>query len=198
MNSHLRHQGQPVFTGATLWLTGLSGAGKTTLAHGLKAELDKERVQSVVLDGDVIRRGLCSDLGFRPEDRMENVRRVAEVSTLFANAGFISICALISPRRTQRTLASKIGGKRFFEIYVETPLEECERRDPKGLYARARAGQIQTFTGVSDAYEPPRAPALTISTLHTPIAESRRLLLDFVRSHILGASLATVDQLEIQ
>jgi adenylylsulfate kinase len=171
-------------TGCVVWLTGLSGAGKTTLAHALKARLDTEGFPAVVLDGDKLRNGLCSDLGFSFEDRLENVRRVAEVSLLFAHAGFVVISALISPREQQRRMAKAIVGERFFEVYVNAPLEVCERRDPKGLYARARAGQIPSFTGISDPYEPPLNPSLIVDTAHASVAACHRSLFAFVRSHV--------------
>jgi adenylylsulfate kinase len=170
--------------GCVVWLTGLSGAGKTTLSNALKARLDSEGIPAVILDGDKLRHGLCSDLGFSAEDRLENVRRVAEVSLLFANAGFVVISALISPREQQRQMAKAIVGDRFFEVYVNAPLEVCERRDPKGLYARARAGQIPSFTGISDPYEPPLNPSLIVDTARASAAACHCSLYEFVRSHV--------------
>jgi bifunctional enzyme CysN/CysC len=142
-----------------IWFTGLSGAGKTTLANALNAKLLSEGKQTSLLDGDVLRKGLNSDLGFSEQDRRENIRRVAEVSKLMVDAGIIVIAALISPfqqdRETARTL---IGPDRFMEVYVNTPIEICEERDIKGLYRRARAGEIAEMTGISSPYEIPQHP----------------------------------------
>jgi len=160
------------FSGCVVWLTGLSGAGKTTLARALETEL-RERGQAVsVLDGDCLRRGLCSDLGFSPEDRQENIRRVGEVARLFADAGLICIVALISPYRRERERARAAAPPgRFIEVYVNAPLAVCERRDPKGLYARARAGELKEFTGVSAPYERPAKPELELRTDQTDVAD---------------------------
>jgi adenylylsulfate kinase len=148
-----------------VWLTGLSGAGKSTLAAGLYRRLVDGGRAVVVLDGDVLRAGLCQGLGFSPEDRRENIRRVAEVAKLMREAGLVVICALISPLQTDRALARSIVGiDGFIEVHVATPLEACEARDPKGLYQKARAGLIPEFTGVSAVYETPAAPALVIDT----------------------------------
>jgi bifunctional enzyme CysN/CysC len=150
---------------ATLWLTGLSGAGKSTVAYALEARLIAEGHPCVVLDGDNIRHGLNQDLGFSPRDRSENIRRVAEVARLFNEAGLIVITAFISPYRADRELARRIiGTERFIETWVDAPLQECERRDPKGLYVKARAGQIPEFTGISAPYEAPEAPELTLDS----------------------------------
>ncbi|MGF1678010.1 MAG: sulfate adenylyltransferase subunit CysN [Candidatus Methylacidiphilales bacterium] len=154
--------GQNAFT---LWLTGLSGSGKSTLARALEREMVTEGRLCYVLDGDTIRHGLNRDLGFSMEDRAENIRRIAEVARIFNQAGVIVITAFISPFRKDREMASQIiGAEAFAEVFVDTPLEECERRDPKGLYKKARAGEITQFTGVSDPYEPPDHPALAIRT----------------------------------
>jgi adenylyl-sulfate kinase len=152
-------------TGCVLWLTGLSGAGKTTLARALAAELQAEGRAVFVLDGDVVRRGLCADLGFSPADRQENVRRVGEVARLFAEAGLICIVALISPYRAERArVRSRLPVGRFFEVYINAPLAVCEQRDPKGLYARARAGELKEFTGISAPYEAPERPEVELRT----------------------------------
>ena len=158
--------------GCVVWLTGLSGAGKTTLAAALERELFNRGRQALVLDGDQLRRGLCSDLGFSHEDRTENVRRVGELARLIANAGIICITALVSPYRADRELARKLApAGRFVEIFLNAPLEVCERRDPKGLYARARRGEISQFTGISAPYEPPEKPELELRTDVLGVAE---------------------------
>ena len=147
-----------------VWLTGLSGSGKTTVAEALAARLTNSGHSAYVLDGDRLRGGLNSDLGFSAADRAENIRRAGEVAALFADAGVIAICSFISPYREGRDQARRAAGaERFFEIFIATPLEECERRDVKGLYRRARAGDVSDFTGVSAPYEPPLAPDLHIS-----------------------------------
>ena len=150
---------------ATVWLTGLSGAGKSTIAYELEKMLLEEGRPSFVLDGDNIRHHLNSDLGFSPEDRKENIRRTAEVARLMNEAGLIVITAFISPFREDRAMASAIiGAQNFVEIHVCTAPAVCEARDPKGLYAKARAGTIPEFTGVSSPYEPPLNPALALDT----------------------------------
>ena len=150
--------------GGVLWLTGLSGAGKSTLAFALEERLFREGAQVYVLDGDNLRFGLNADLGFSREDRGENIRRAGEVAALFADAGFLCIAAFISPYRADRAAARAAVVGRFHEVYVQADLATCERRDPKGLYRRARAGEISNFTAVDGVYEPPKAPALTIDT----------------------------------
>lgn len=152
---------------ATLWMTGFSAAGKSTLAYALERSLLERGRACCVLDGDQVRLGLNRDLGFSTAERSENVRRVAEVARLMNEAGLIVICALISPRLADRSLAkSIIGASRFKEIYVNTPLHVCAARDPKGLYAKARLGQIAEFSGVSAAYEAPLSADLLIDTAH--------------------------------
>lgn len=149
----------------TIWLTGLSGAGKSTLAVALEKFLITEGHACYVLDGDNVRHGLSRDLGFSPEDRGENIRRVAEVARLMNDAGLIVIAAFISPYRSDRVMARDIVGvNRFVEIYLDTPLQVCEQRDPKGFYRRARQGAFAQFTGVSAPYEEPLNPALSIDT----------------------------------
>jgi len=165
-------------SGAVIWLTGLSGAGKTTLADIAERALFEQGRQVWVLDGDSLRRGLCADLGFSPEDRKENVRRAGAVASLFAEAGLICIAALISPYRSERELARRIAPKdRFLEVYLNAPLAVCEKRDPKGLYARARAGEIKDFTGISAPYEPPEKADLELRTDLLSAAECTELLL---------------------
>ena len=152
--------------GATVWITGLSGAGKSTLAGRLEALLVASGRAAYRIDGDELRTGLCRDLGFDPASREENVRRAAEAAKLLASAGTIALVALISPYaegRAQARTLHEADGLPFVEIWVDTPLEECERRDPKGLYARARCGDMQRMTGVQDRYEPPLAPDLVVT-----------------------------------
>jgi len=152
-------------TGVVVWLTGLSAAGKSTLANALERELFNQGRQVYVLDGDKVRQGLCSDLNFSPESRKENIRRIGEVAKLFADAGIICITAFISPYRSDRDLVRAIlppGG--FIEVFVNAPLAVCEHRDPKGLYAKARKGLIKDFTGISAPYEPPTHPEVEVHT----------------------------------
>jgi adenylyl-sulfate kinase len=157
-----RKQHQP----AVLWFTGLSGSGKSTLANRVEQLLCHEyRAHTYLLDGDNIRTGLNSDLGFSDHDRAENIRRIGEVSRLFVDAGLIVLTAFISPFRADRdAVRARLPEGAFFEIYVDCPLEVCEQRDPKGLYKRARQGQIAEFTGITSPYEPPLTPELTLPT----------------------------------
>lgn len=162
-------------SGVVLWLTGLSGAGKTTLARALEQELARRSFHPAVLDGDDVRRGLSADLGFSQEDRRENNRRVAEVARLMAADGRIVIVALISPYRRDRDRAREIvaaSGAAFFEIFADTPLAVCEGRDRKGLYQRARADQIRDFTGVHAPYERPPSPDVTVHPATESVEES--------------------------
>jgi bifunctional enzyme CysN/CysC len=148
-----------------LWFTGLSGSGKSTLANALDRRLHAAGFHTVMLDGDNVRHGLNRDLGFTDADRVENIRRVAEVARLMADAGLIVLVSFISPFRAERAMArARSAEGEFVEVYVDTPLAECERRDPKGLYAKARAGQIANFTGLDSPYEPPEAPELVVRT----------------------------------
>jgi adenylyl-sulfate kinase len=151
--------------GGVVWLTGLSGSGKSTIAGELERRLLALDRPVWVLDGDKVREGLCSDLGFSPEHRKENIRRVAEVARLFADAGLICIVAFISPYRADRDRArSLLPAGRFIEVYLSAPLEACEHRDPKGLYAKARAGLVKDFTGITAPYEAPLKPELELPT----------------------------------
>lgn len=152
-----------------LWFTGLSGSGKSTLAEALRNRLQDAGQACTLLDGDVLRTGLCSDLGFTPEDRAENVRRVTEVARLLSRAGVVTLVALISPYRTGRDRARDRIGPAFREIHLDVPLEACEARDPKGLYRRARAGEIPSFTGIDAPYEAPLAPELRLRTHELPL-----------------------------
>lgn len=161
----------------TLWLTGLSGAGKSTLALALEKSLIKDGRACYVLDGDKIRLGLNQDLGFSVAHRSENIRRVAEVAKLMNEAGLIVIVALISPYKSDRERARKIiGADEFFEVYLSTPIRVCEQRDAKGLYKKARAGDVQEFTGISASYEVPRSPAVCIDTSTTSVSDALMLL----------------------
>lgn len=164
-----------------IWFTGLSGSGKSTLAVGLERELFARGFICRILDGDNIRSGINRNLGFSPEDRVENIRRIAEVGKLFVDSAVITISAFISPTNDVRALAKEIVGKDdFMEIYVATPIEECERRDVKGLYKKARAGVIKEFTGVSQPFEAPEHPALAIDTTGLTVEESMAKILDIV------------------
>jgi bifunctional enzyme CysN/CysC len=170
--------------GGVLWLTGLSGAGKSTLAMAVEQHLFRKGYAVYVLDGDNIRSGLNADLGFSPKDRVENIRRVGEVASLFADAGFLCITAFISPYRADRArarAATPPGG--FHEIYVSADLATCEARDPKGLYRKARAGEIRDFTGISAPYEPPETPSLVVDTVVTPLEACVEQILAYVEHH---------------
>lgn len=156
----------------TIWLTGLSGAGKSTLAFSMEKLLVDSGKPAFVLDGDNVRHGLCKGLGFSPEDRSENIRRIAEVARMMNEAGVIVLVACISPCRLQREQAKlTIGEENFIEVYLNTPLSVCESLDPKGLYRKARAGLIPEFTGISAVYEEPVAPSLVIDTSQKSISE---------------------------
>jgi bifunctional enzyme CysN/CysC len=152
--------------GATVWFTGLSGSGKSTVADATATALLDAGRAAYVLDGDNLRHGLNADLGFSAGDRAENVRRIGEVARLLADAGLLALVPVVSPYRADRDrvrAAHEAGGLRFLEVFVDTPLEICEERDPKGLYARARAGELTGLTGVDDPYEPPRSPDLQLT-----------------------------------
>lgn len=172
---------------ATVWLTGLSGAGKSTIAYALEKLLLDEGRPSFVLDGDNIRHHLNSDLGFSSGDRKENIRRTAEVARLMNEAGLIVITAFISPFREDRAMASDIiGAQNFVEVHVSTASAVCEARDPKGLYAKARAGKIPEFTGVSSPYEPPLRPALALDTDRLPLEEATGALYAHLSQRLFG------------
>jgi len=169
----------------TVWLTGLSGAGKSTLAVELERRLMDAARACYLLDGDNMRAGISRDLGFRPQDRHENIRRVAEIARLMNDAALIAITAFISPYRADRRMARDIvGAGRFIEVYLDAPLEICEQRDPKGLYRRARAGQIADFTGVSAPYEAPEAPTLVLATGRRGVEDCVAELLALVQERI--------------
>ena len=167
--------------GVMLWFTGLSGSGKSTVAVALERELHRRGRLCRILDGDNIRSGINANLGFSEADRRENIRRIAEVSKLFVDTGIITIAAFISPTEEMRQMAAEIIGRNNFkEIYISTPLEECERRDVKGLYAKARLGEIKNFTGISAPFEAPVNPDLSIDTSAVSLEESVRMLLAFL------------------
>ena len=170
-----------------LWFTGLSGSGKSTLAHRVEEILFERGCRTYVFDGDNVRHGLCSDLGFSSQDRAENIRRIAEVATLMADAGFIVITAFISPYRADRGRAREIALEQeceFIEIFVDAPLAVCEQRDPKELYKKARAGKITQFTGIDAPYEAPEDPELVIPTDKQTLNESITQILDFLRPRL--------------
>jgi adenylylsulfate kinase len=158
--------------GLCIWMTGLSGSGKSTLAAELEHLLYAEGIHTMVLDGDNVRAGINSDLGFSEADRTENIRRIAEVARLFVQNGAVVICCFVSPtiaiREQARTI---IGANDFIEVFIDAPLEECERRDVKGLYAKARAGEVKDFTGISSPFEPPPTPAVRIATSGRSVAD---------------------------
>ena len=168
-----------------IWFTGLSGSGKSTIAIALERELHKRGLLCRILDGDNIRSGINNNLGFTEADRIENIRRIAEVSKLFVDTGIITIAAFISPSNDIREMAANIIGKDdFLEVYVSTPIEECERRDVNGLYAKARRGEIKNFTGISAPFEAPAHPALTLDTSALSLEESVNKLLELILPRI--------------
>ena len=168
-----------------IWFTGLSGSGKSTIAIALERELHKRGLLCRILDGDNIRSGINNNLGFTEADRIENIRRIAEVSKLVVDTGIITIAAFISPSNDIREMAANIIGKDdFLEVYVSTPIEECERRDVKGLYAKARRGEIKNFTGISAPFEAPAHPALTLDTSALSLEESVNKLLELILPRI--------------
>lgn len=170
--------------GVILWFTGLSGSGKSTLAVALEKKLFEQGNLSYRLDGDNVRHGLNKDLGFSPEDRVENIRRIGEVSKLFADAGLVAMTSFISPYKADRDLVRALVKEgEFVEIYTKCALEACEQRDPKGLYKKARAGQIPEFTGISAPYEEPEKPELVIETDKLSIDQSIDILIKYLRNH---------------
>ena len=164
-----------------LWVTGLSASGKSTIANNVEKELNKKQYNSYILDGDNVRSGLNKDLGFSPADRNENIRRIIEVSKLFVDSGKIVLCSFISPYRNDREMAREILGEHFVEIFVNTPIEECIKRDPKGLYKMAISGEIKNFTGVSAPYEKPLMPEILIENLS--LKESVKKIIDYVEKN---------------
>jgi adenylylsulfate kinase len=167
--------------GATVWLTGLSGSGKSTIAVDLEKRLLERGVRAYILDGDNIRHGLNKNLGFSPEDRTENIRRIGEVAKLFTDAGMVVLTAFISPYRADRDQVRKImKDGDFVEVHVDAPVEVCEQRDVKGLYKKARAGEIKEFTGISAPYEAPEKPELRIDTTGQPVEASAQQVLAYL------------------
>jgi adenylylsulfate kinase len=174
--------------GVTLWMTGLSASGKSTVAVALEQVLLQRGKHAYRLDGDNIRYGLNKNLGFSAEDRAENIRRIGEVAKLFSDAGMITITSFISPYRADRDLVRKLHEEAkmpFLEVYVDCPIDEAEKRDPKGLYKKARAGELKGFTGIDDPYEAPEKPELVLRTDRLSVAESVRTLLDLLESRTL-------------
>ena len=168
-----------------LWLTGLSGSGKSTLAKAVEKKLHEAGRLTMLLDGDNVRMGLNRNLGFSEEDRKENIRRIAEVAKLFLNNGIITIASFVSATNETRNMArSIIGADDFLEIYVNCPLEECESRDVKGLYKKARSGEIKNFTGIDAPFEEPENPALTLNTGRESIEESAKKIMEFLKDKI--------------
>jgi bifunctional enzyme CysN/CysC len=170
--------------GGVIWLTGLSGSGKSTIAMGAEKRLFHKGYRVYVLDGDNLRRGINSDLGFSAADRRENIRRAGEIAALFADAGVVVLAAFISPDANDRAVARRAAGAQFHEVFVRAPLAVCERRDPRGLYRRARAGEIHEFTGVSAPYEPPTAPDVEIDTERLSIDEAVEHLVIYIEQHV--------------
>jgi adenylylsulfate kinase len=172
--------------GATLWFTGLSGSGKSTMAFTLEHALVQQGRLAYVLDGDNVRHGLNKNLGFTAADREENIRRIGEVAKLFADCGVITMTSFISPYRQDRDTVRALhdaGRMPFIEIHVSTPIDTCEQRDPKGLYKKARAGQLKGFTGIDDPYEAPTSPELTIDATDTSPQQATVLLLEYLQKH---------------
>jgi adenylylsulfate kinase len=178
--------------GAVVWFTGLSASGKSTIAHHLDKLLHEMGCSSYVFDGDNVRFGLCRDLGFSPEDRSENNRRIGEMVKLFMDAGIIAITAFISPYRKDRDrVRGLVGEERFFEIFVQCPIEICASRDQKGIYQKARQGLIKDFTGISAPYEPPERPALVINSDLVPPMEAANSIINLLRAHKIIPAHAT-------
>lgn len=167
--------------GIMIWFTGLSGSGKSTVAMGVERELHAQGILCRILDGDNVRAGINNNLGFSAEDRIENIRRIAEIGKLFVQTGVVTLACFVSPTNDIRQMAREIVGKEdFLEVYISTPIEECERRDVKGLYARARKGEVKNFTGISAPFEAPVSPDIAIDTSKIPLEESVRTLTELI------------------
>lgn len=170
---------------AVIWFTGLSGAGKSSIAHALEEHLHQRGCRTYVLDGDNVRHGLCGDLGFSIDDRHENIRRIGEMAKLFADAGMMALTAFISPLGADRDQARRIAGADFIEVYCRCPLDVCESRDVKGIYKKARAGEIKDFTGINSPYEEPDNPELVIDTVTMSVEESVAAVLAYLNSRAI-------------
>ena len=167
--------------GIMIWFTGLSGSGKSTVAMGVERELHAQGILCRILDGDNVRAGINNNLGFSAEDRIENIRRIAEIGKLFVQTGVVTLACFVSPTNDIRQMAREIVGKEdFLEVYISTPIEECERRDVKGLYARARKGEVKNFTGISAPFEAPVSPDIDIDTSKIPLEESVKTLTELI------------------
>lgn len=167
--------------GIMIWFTGLSGSGKSTVAMGVERELHAQGILCRILDGDNVRAGINNNLGFSAEDRIENIRRIAEIGKLFVQTGVVTLACFVSPTNDIRQMAREIVGEEdFLEVYISTPIEECERRDVKGLYARARKGEVKNFTGISAPFEAPVSADIDIDTSKIPLEESVRTLTDLI------------------
>ena len=167
--------------GIMIWFTGLSGSGKSTVAMGVERELHAQGILCRILDGDNVRAGINNNLGFSAEDRIENIRRIAEIGKLFVQTGVVTLACFVSPTNDIRQMARDIVGKEdFLEVYISTPIEECERRDVKGLYARAKKGEVKNFTGISAPFEAPVSPDIAIDTSKIPLEESVRTLTELI------------------
>ena len=167
--------------GIMIWFTGLSGSGKSTVAMGVERELHAQGILCRILDGDNVRAGINNNLGFSAEDRIENIRRIAEIGKLFVQTGVVTLACFVSPTNDIRQMAREIVGKEdFLEVYISTPIEECERRDVKGLYARARKGEVKNFTGISAPFEAPVSADIAIDTSKIPLEESVRTLTELI------------------
>ena len=175
--------------GMMIWFTGLSGSGKSTIALGVERELHQRGILCRILDGDNIRCGINAGLGFSAEDRKENIRRIAEVGKLFVDTGIVTLAAFVSPTNEYRQMARNIiGSEDFLEVYVSTPLEVCEQRDVKGLYARARRGEVKDFTGISAPFEIPEHPALSVDTSRQPLEESVKQVVNMIANKLQSGS----------
>jgi adenylylsulfate kinase len=183
-NSHVTRRDRNILNqhaSGVLWFTGLSASGKSTIAHGVEKKLFDLGVRSYVLDGDNVRHGINSDLGFSRQDRKENIRRIVEISKLLVDGGLIVLASFISPFRQDRDfMRSCFSGDNFYEIYIKCSLQECEKRDPKGMYEKARQGIIRDYTGISAPYEEPESPHLVIDTEKYDIADSIKLVLNYI------------------
>ena len=175
--------------GAVVWFTGLPASGKSTTAHLVEKELYRRGCSTYVLDGDNVRHGLCANLGFSPEDRSENIRRIGELVKLFVDAGIIVLAAFVSPYRKDRERVRRLfGGGEFIEVYMDCPVEVCERRDIKGFYKKAREGLIKEYTGITSPYEPPENPEIIIRTHEEPIEQAVSLIIRFLEERgIIGS-----------